>query len=492
MTDLIGMERLEGSEIAQIDELNLKPDADPELSGDVRSKNLSHARSNDSVDAGPAPDGGLRAWSIACAAHLIIFNAWGFVNSYGLFQTYYVQVMKIGGESSVAWIGTTQVFVLFGMGTWTGRALDAGFFRSQYIVGSIISVTGLFLLSLCKSFWQIFLAQTLCVGFGYGLSFVPTLALVSTYFDQKRSTALAVAVTGSCTGGLVFPAIAETMLPRVGFPWAMRTIAFVQLACVIAAGLVLKPRLPPRRSGPIVEWSAFKEAPYTLYLIGSFLYFWSVYVGWFIKIWRGPHEELRPSLSFSWVGPPAARSTIYLTHEAGGPVRRFIGTFARNALGATQATSINLLMVLNGVGVVGRMLPAYVAQRWVGGLNLMIPLAIVASIILYCWIAVDSMSGLWVFAVTYGIVAHGLQSLFPIVLANLTKDPSKAGVRSGMGFTIVGLAVLTGSPIAGALIETNGGRFIGLQLFSATTMVAAAAVLLLVRWVAVGWTREKL
>ncbi|EXJ59689.1 hypothetical protein A1O7_03835 [Cladophialophora yegresii CBS 114405] len=452
MSDLIGRERLEGSKITQIDELNLKPYSDPESSGgDVRSKNLSQSRTNDSVDPGPAPDGGLRAWSIACAAHLIIFNAWGLVNSYGLFQTYYVQVMKIGGESSVAWIGTTQVFVLFGMGTWTGRALDAGFFRSQYIVGSIISVTGLFLLSLCKSFWQIFLAQTLCVGFGYGLSFVPTLALVSTYFEKKRSTALAVAVTGSCTGGLVFPAIAETMLPLVGFPWTVRTIAFVQLACVIAAGLVLKPRLPPRRSGPIVEWSAFKEAPYTLYLIGSFLYFWSVYVGWF-----------------------------------------FIGTFARNALGATQATSINLLMVLNGVGVVGRMLPAYIAQRWVGGLNLMIPLATVASIILYCWIAVDSMSGLWVFAVTYGIVAHGLQSLFPIVLANLTKDPSKAGVRSGMGFTIVGLAVLTGSPIAGALIETNGGKFIGLQLFSATTMVAAAAVLLLVRWVTVGWTREKL
>jgi hypothetical protein len=55
-----------------------------------------------------------------------------------------------------------------------------------------------------------------------------------------------------------------------------------------------------------------------------------------------------------------------------------------------------------------------------------------------------------------------------------------------------GLAVLTGSPIAGALIERDNGKFIGLQLFSATSMVAAAAVLLLVRWVTVGWRREKL
>ena len=136
--------------------------------------------------------------------------------------------------------GTTQVFVLFGMGTWTGRALDAGFFRIQFILGSIISVTGLFLLSLCKTFWQIFLCQTLCVGFGFGLSFVPTLALLSTYFDKNRSTAIAVAVTGSCIGGVVFPAISEKMFPSAGFAWAVRTIAFVQLACVVAAGLVLK------------------------------------------------------------------------------------------------------------------------------------------------------------------------------------------------------------------------------------------------------------
>ena len=83
------------------------------------------------------------------------------------------------------------------------------------------------------------------------------------------------------------------------------------------------------------------------------------------------------------------------------------------------------------------MLPAYIAQRWAGGLNVMIPLAFAASIILFCWIAVDSITGLWVFAVVYGVTAHGLQSLFPIVLASLTKDASKAGVRTGMAFSIV-------------------------------------------------------
>ena len=31
----------------------------------------------------------------------------------------------------------------------------------------------------------------------------------------------------------------------------------------------LKQRLPPRKSGPMVEWPAFRELPYTLFAIGE-------------------------------------------------------------------------------------------------------------------------------------------------------------------------------------------------------------------------------
>lgn len=38
--------------------------------------------------------------------HLVIFNTWGFINSFGLFETYYVNIMHLGSSSQVAWIGS--------------------------------------------------------------------------------------------------------------------------------------------------------------------------------------------------------------------------------------------------------------------------------------------------------------------------------------------------------------------------------------------------
>lgn len=81
------------------------------------------------------------AWLQVALAQLIIFNTcyeqsnqkiclsiWhdqfgcrGFINSFGLFENYYVSTMHLGNLSQVAWIGSLQVFLLFGLGTFSGR-----------------------------------------------------------------------------------------------------------------------------------------------------------------------------------------------------------------------------------------------------------------------------------------------------------------------------------------------------------------------------------
>jgi hypothetical protein len=131
---------------------------------------------------------------------------------------------------------------------------------------------------------------------------------------------------------------------------------------------------------------------------------------------------------------------------------------------------------MNGVGVVGRLVPNMTAEI-AGPLNLLIPIVAIVGIVSYCWLAVESVTGLWAFTAVYGIFAAGIQGLFPVVLTSLTSDPKRLGVRTGMGFGIVSFAVL----------QRMHGSYIGLQVFAGTCMVISVVFLTLARAARVGW-----
>jgi len=49
------------------------------------------------------------------------------------------------------------------------------------------------------------------------------------------------------------------------------------LAMVIIVIVLIRTRLPPRNSGPLIEWSAFKEPAYMLFTLGIFVLYWTLY-----------------------------------------------------------------------------------------------------------------------------------------------------------------------------------------------------------------------
>lgn len=197
-------------------------------------------------------------------------NGRGIINSFGAFQSHYAQTLK-RPPSDISWIGSFEIFLLFFIGSFTGRLTDAGLFRPVALVGSVLVILGSIATSFSTQYWQIFLSQGVCVGLGNGCLFCPTIALVSTYFQKRRSLAIGITACGSTTGGVLFPAIVRQLLPRVGFGWTMRAIGLVQLVALAVAMLSLRPRLPPRRTGRFVEWAAFSDMEYTFYGIGAFL-----------------------------------------------------------------------------------------------------------------------------------------------------------------------------------------------------------------------------
>ena len=234
---------------------------------DVVSRTISHTST---ADPGPPPDGGRGAWTQAFVGHIIVLNTWGYINSFGVFQTYYVAALN-HPPSDISWVGSVQIFLLFFVGTFSGRLTDAGYFKALLIAGTIFYLLGVFMASLATQYWQLFLAQGICTGLGNGLLFCPAISVLSTYFTKKRALAIAIAASGTASGGTMYPAIVECLLPRIGFPWTIRVLGFVMAAFQAIAILLARTRLPPRTTGPLVELAAFKELPYLLFTIGPSL-----------------------------------------------------------------------------------------------------------------------------------------------------------------------------------------------------------------------------
>lgn len=253
---------------------------DAENSADVQETAQVIQASDPGPDESPTisdpPDGGLRAWLQVLCGHLIVFNVWGYINSFGIFQSYYATVLN-RSSSDISWVGSLQIFFVYFLGTFSGRATDAGYLRLTLTVGLFLQVLGTFMTSISSAYWHLILAQGVCQGIGDGLVFCPIVAVMSTYFTRKRTMAISTSASGAATGGLVFPAIAQNLLSRVGFGWTVRVMGFVLLFNSIVVLLLVRQRLPPRKTGPFIEWKAFTEMTYTFFAFGMFFCFWAVY-----------------------------------------------------------------------------------------------------------------------------------------------------------------------------------------------------------------------
>ncbi|KAF2732259.1 MFS general substrate transporter, partial [Polyplosphaeria fusca] len=404
----------------------------------------SHLTTRSIINPGPPPDGGFRAWMQVACAWLAIMNTWGFVNSFGAFQTYYASILP-QSNSTISWIGSTQACLMFATGIFSGRALDAGWFRPTVVAGIILQIVGIFTMSVATNYWQLLLTQGICTGVAGGIFFVPVMGLCSTYFAKRRGMALGIVTSGNSFGGIVYPVVVRQLLEKVGFGWTVRVLGFINVAALSVVIAFMKPRLPPRKSGPLVDYAAFRDVPYILYVLG-----------------------------ICFLMPP-----IYF-------VFYYVASFARDELGMSYADSLNLVIIANGVGIPARVLPGYIADHFLGVLNTTI-LGVACNVaILWAWLGVDSIAAFYVFAVIWGLASASFQSLFPSTIAALSNDITKTGTRLGMAFLVIGLSALAGGPIAGAVLEA-GGDYTAPICWSSASTVAGLGLIVSARCVKHGW-----
>jgi MFS family permease len=214
----------------------------------------------------PPPNGGWVAWSQVFGGHIVTFFVWGFITSFGMFQAYYTST-DVSSPSNISWIGSLMLFFLMLIPLWSGSASDVGHFRLILRVGILLWMVGIFTTSVCREYWQFLLAQGVCIGVANGFLFVPTMSVVSTYFDpSRRSLAIGLILCGSATGGMIFPIMLNRLFGLIGFGWAVRCFGFMALALLVLAERLLKKRLPPKDSANFFEPSELKDIVFVLFV----------------------------------------------------------------------------------------------------------------------------------------------------------------------------------------------------------------------------------
>lgn len=146
----------------------------------------------------------------------------------------------------------------------------------RYLVlgGTFLHVFGLMMASLSTQYYQLLLSQGICSAIGASAIFQCSLNSLHGWFSKKRGAAFGISATGSSIGGIIFPITTSRLIREVGFPWAMRTCAFIILFLLVIANVTIAARHPPHPHSPTRSQLAkpFREPNFVLVAVGIFLF----------------------------------------------------------------------------------------------------------------------------------------------------------------------------------------------------------------------------
>jgi MFS family permease len=398
------------------------------------------------VDENEYPEGGRQAWLVVFGCWCALLAALGTMNTIASFQTYLItNQLSSYSPGVVGWIFSIYSSLAFAAGLFIGPVFDKYGAKWLCISGSIGTCLMMFLLGICEQYWHFLLVFGFLGGSSTSLLFTPAIAAIGHYFKERRGFATGLAATGGAIGGVIFPLMLESLIPKVGFAWSTRIIGFIYVALCSTACLLIRTRLPPDPNGNAMpDFRIFQDPAFAITVLGVYLLEWALFV-------------------------PLAYISSYALHQG------FSVTFSYQAL-----------VILNVGSIFGRWLPGFYADK-IGRYNTMILTVVLTVISVLCiWLpAGQSMAGLIVFCLLFGFASGSGISLTPVCVGQLCRTENY-GRYYATCYTCVSIGCLTGIPIAGEILTSNGGEYWGLIVFVGVCYFGGLAAFLTVRFLHTG------
>lgn len=98
------------------------------------------------------------------------------------------------------------------------------------------------------------MSQGVCAGIGAGLIYVPSIAVISHYFQKRRTLAMSIVAAGSSFGSVIHPIMLNnTFNSSLGFGNSVRASAGLVTGMLLIACLLMRTRLPPPKTvAPVI------------------------------------------------------------------------------------------------------------------------------------------------------------------------------------------------------------------------------------------------
>lgn len=282
------------------------------------------------------------------------------------------------------------------------------------------------------------------------------MGCVAHWFMERRGLASGIAFIGGGFGGVLFPLMIQSLLPKVGWGWSIRIMGFVLMVlCAISIALC-RSRVPPRK-GANVSWRDALPDPRIFFDGTGAMAFTTAGVlltdmAYFIPVTYAP--------------------SYYIARQH----------LSGEALTGTAAFAYQLLAILNAASCIGRAVAGELADRFGRYNTMIISLFLCIVSVLAFWLPdtlvpdLPNDSLLVVFVLLFGFVSGSNVSLTPICLGQLC-ETQEYGRYYASCFTVVSFGVLISIPIAGSLLdavhETGKEQYWGIALFTGASYIAS-------------------
>ncbi|KAJ6023884.1 hypothetical protein N7540_004681 [Penicillium herquei] len=407
-----------------------------------------------------------RTWLVIFGAFTSLFCTVGFLNCFGVFEEYYAEVpLANQSESTIGWIGALCLFSLFSISTVAGALLDT--FGPELLIrtGSVGTVFGIMMISLCTKLYQFILAQGFLLGISMSLVTWPAVGLIGQYIKKKSAAAMGIVIAGSSFGGVIWPIAIKQLLykPSIGFGWTMRIVGFIMIPLLLFSCIVCKS--PPKTPVVVEDASQFEGSvvnhtspvPEAEKVVDRKAEVTALYK-------KPAMQLLCLAVFFIYFGmfAPFFYTTSYAVQQ-----------------GFSTSLAFYTVSIVNGASFFGRIIPGIIADKF-GRFNCFIITTLVAGVVALCWTKVNSVAGLVIWCAAYGFASGGILSLQQACAAQVA-TPSTLGLAIGSVAGSTAFSAMANVPISGALVEKYG--YLSLSIFTGVSLLLGAILLIVARFV---------